>query len=176
MTLAPNTHDLAALFHHAAFNEPGAVITLSTSYAQPVYRYLVCRLGDQAEAERITQKVFEKMLQSIPKHPQEERVLLLQFLAAAHSFLAHSHKRKSGEAAAEPGLLVEDPPKEQPAPDFRQALLTLPEDQREVLTLRFMDELDTPEVAVFLGKDKHVVQQLQARGLRALCKQIGEGA
>jgi len=52
------------------------------------------------------------------------------------------------------------------------ALQQLTEDQRQVLTLRFIEGLSTEEVANVLGKRQGAIRALQMRGLQALAEII----
>src|SRR5262249_1524312 len=49
----------------------------------------------------------------------------------------------------------------------------LPEDQRKVLELRFLEEKSTREVAEVLGRSEGAIKQLQFRGLESLRTRIG---
>ena len=51
-----------------------------------------------------------------------------------------------------------------------ECLEELTEEQREVISLRFIQELSTAEVAEQLGKKETAVRQMQVRGLRTLGK------
>ena len=51
-----------------------------------------------------------------------------------------------------------------------ECLDELTEEQREVISLRFIQELSTAEVAAQLGKKETAIRQLQVRGLRTLSK------
>lgn len=53
------------------------------------------------------------------------------------------------------------------------ALDRLTPDQREVVRLRFISELNTPETAAAVGKSEDAVKKLQARGLVNLRKELG---
>jgi RNA polymerase sigma-70 factor (ECF subfamily) len=55
---------------------------------------------------------------------------------------------------------------------LRLALQRLTEDQRQVLTLRFIEGLSTEEVAQVMGKRQGAIRALQMRGLQALAQII----
>lgn len=52
--------------------------------------------------------------------------------------------------------------------DLQQALGVLPESQREVIVLRHMVGLSTPEIAQTMGKSATAVYSLEARALLSL--------
>lgn len=59
--------------------------------------------------------------------------------------------------------------------DLRHALAKLPPAQREILTMRFLAGLSTPEIAAALGKQPVAIYSLQARALVTLKKQMEDG-
>jgi RNA polymerase sigma-70 factor (ECF subfamily) len=56
----------------------------------------------------------------------------------------------------------------------RGALLDLPRDQREALTLRYLGDLSYEEIAAQLGKSNDAVRQICHRGLVALRRALGD--
>jgi RNA polymerase sigma-70 factor (ECF subfamily) len=54
------------------------------------------------------------------------------------------------------------------------ALQTLTDDQRQVLLLKFIDEMSNEEIARHLGKREGAIRALQMRGLKALSKRLAE--
>jgi RNA polymerase sigma-70 factor (ECF subfamily) len=61
------------------------------------------------------------------------------------------------------------------AEEIRLSLQHLTEDQRQVVTLRFIEGLSTSEIAQVMGKREGAVRALQMRGLQALAEIIGRG-
>lgn len=55
----------------------------------------------------------------------------------------------------------------------RQAMTTLPDRQREVLTLRFVAELSDPDIAAATGLSQAGVRSASSRGLAALRRALG---
>jgi RNA polymerase sigma-70 factor (ECF subfamily) len=53
-------------------------------------------------------------------------------------------------------------------------LRALPDDQREVLALRFVADLSVDTVASIIGRSSGAVKQLQRRGLLALRRSLAE--
>lgn len=58
--------------------------------------------------------------------------------------------------------------------EVRRALATLPDDQREVLELRFAGELSAGEIGEIMGRSPGAVRVLQHRALKALAQALGE--
>ena len=51
---------------------------------------------------------------------------------------------------------------------YLQGIKQLNSDQQEVIVLRFINELTTPEIAEIIGKSEDAIRQLQCRALKAL--------
>lgn len=85
----------------------------------------------------------------------------------------HAVNGDEGEAAAiaangihgDPGEMVEQM-------DLRHALQKLPPAQRDVLALRFLVGLTTPEIAAAMGKQPVAIYSLQARALVTIRKEM----
>jgi RNA polymerase sigma-70 factor (ECF subfamily) len=57
---------------------------------------------------------------------------------------------------------------------IKTALQTLTDDQRQVLLLKFIEEMSNEEIARHLGKREGAIRALQMRGLKALAKRLAE--
>ena len=53
-----------------------------------------------------------------------------------------------------------------------RAVVSLPEDRRQVVLLRFVDGLSTDEIGAVLGRSEGAVRVLQHRALRDLAKRL----
>ena len=62
------------------------------------------------------------------------------------------------------------------ADKIKETIATLPSDQQDVITMKFINELSNKEIAIALDKSEDAVRQLQSRALktiRANTKQYG---
>ena len=57
--------------------------------------------------------------------------------------------------------------------ELAEALSRLTDEQRQVVTLRFLQGCSIAETAAAMGKTEDAVKKLQARGLRALKRALG---
>ena len=73
-------------------------------------------------------------------------------------------------ALASPGSLLE---LKHDIDEIREALLELPEEQREVLVLRFLQDLPHAEVARILNRSEQAARALQYRALRSMQRIMG---
>lgn len=144
-----------------------------------MYRYVYIRLKNKNQAEDITQDIFLKIYRTIGSINPEASPLGY-FYTIARNTLIDFWRKKSIDTVSDDQALMEirDPLptavesanlKEQSVL-VRECLKELTPDQREVVTLRFIDDLSTEEIATQLGKKEPAVRQLQVRGLRTLAK------
>jgi len=54
-----------------------------------------------------------------------------------------------------------------------QAVSSLPNDQRDCVLMRFVQELSIAETAQALGRSEGAIKQLQLRAVRSLAKMLG---
>lgn len=147
-----------------------------------IYRYVYLRLGNQAEAEDLSQEVFVKALEAIGSYKWRNLPFASWLFRIAHNQIVdylrkHTKVREApfddnnmisiGEASpasvAEQGLEIEE---------LIDAVKKLSPAQREVISLRFGAELSIAEVAEALGKSPGTVKALQYNGIVALRKML----
>jgi RNA polymerase sigma-70 factor (ECF subfamily) len=143
---------------------------LYVRYADDVLRYVTGFIRDHHEAEDITQNVFAKLMKAIKKYEQREvpfdawilrvaRNAALDYLRAKRA-LPTEEVRLADNGSAQIGL--------DRGRALREALESLPEDQREVLVLRHIVGLSPVEIAGTLDKTESSVHGLHHRGRRSL--------
>jgi RNA polymerase sigma factor (sigma-70 family) len=151
--------------------------------APPVLRFFARRTHDSARAFDLTAetfaKAFEKRGDFLGSTDEQAAAWLWSI---ARNELARSHRARVIELAALQRLGLERPtPSEEElrevedltaAEDVREhidlALGLLPPDQREVIRLRFVDDLSYLEIARSLGVSYDVVRARASRAVRAL--------
>lgn len=170
-----------------------AIAHLVDRYSHRLYRYLLRLVGDTALAEDLLQdtwlRVMERLDRYNPKHP----FAVWLFVVARNCAIDALRRRARMEQRAEPRQRVEGPPVDviEQLPDGAASLLdrlaeqdlhervlsvfsALPLRYREVLTLRFHQELRIREIAQVLRIPLSTVKTRLDRGL-ALLRQRVEG-
>jgi RNA polymerase sigma-70 factor, ECF subfamily len=161
-------------------SDPDAFDGIYLLFADRVYRYLLARLGDTELAEEITAQVFVRMIEKINLYrlsPKDNVPIFWAWLfRMAHNKMIdvlRAHKR-SQQVALEHALhipvnvsiyAVEE------RLDFEQVLRqlqNLPDPQREVIVLRFAEELSIGETAQVMQRTESAVKALQHRALESL--------
>jgi RNA polymerase sigma-70 factor (ECF subfamily) len=150
--------------------DPEGIHLLYTRYAPDVLRYVRSFVHDHHEAEDITQNVFIKLISVIGKYEPREVPFTAWILRVARN-AALDHMRARRATPCEDVRAQDDERgrlSHERGQDLRQALETLPGEQREVLILRHIVGLSPVEIADVLGKTESSVHGLHHRGRLSL--------
>jgi RNA polymerase sigma-70 factor (ECF subfamily) len=180
--LPSNQPSEAELVQRAVSGDPEAFATLYDRYVEAIYRFVFFRVSEEQTAEDLTSHIFLKAWDNLSSY--QFRGLPFRawlFRIARNSVIDYYRTFKETtplepNAIAEPDLAAEVDSKVErrlQAEEIRLALRQLTEDQRQVLTLRFIEGLSTEEVAKIMGKRQGAIRALQMRGLQALAEIIG---
>jgi len=150
--------------------DPEGLHYLYVRYAEDVLRYVDSFVRDRHEAEDITQNVFAKLITAIGKYQQREVPFDAWILRVARNAALDHLRARRAIPTDEVRLADADPAQAgiDRGQALRQALESLPEDQREVLVLRHIVGLSPVEIAGTLDKTESSVHGLHHRGRRAL--------
>jgi RNA polymerase sigma-70 factor (ECF subfamily) len=141
-----------------------------------VYAYVVTRVRDRSEAEDVTAEVFHQALRNLPKFEWRGVPFAAWLYRIAANAIADRALRLSREQTV-------DAPEQIDENDFEEAehraqvfrlVKELPDDQRRVLEMRFVEEKSIAGIAREIGRSEGAVKQLQFRGLQNLRDRIGE--
>jgi RNA polymerase sigma-70 factor (ECF subfamily) len=150
-------------------------------FHEPIYRYIASRVHRPADAEDLTQHVFVKALEALPRY--EARGIpfggwlfrLARNAVIDHVRTRHDHAELDtvvgfthGDAGPEEIAAVR-----QELDAIGEALTTLTEEQREAITLRFFGGLSAREAAEAMGKQEGTVRGLQFRAIASLRRELG---
>ena len=148
-----------------------AVRFLYLQYADNIYGYVRSIVRDDFEAEDVTQQVFAKLMTAIGKY-QERDVSFSAWIMRVARNVAVDHLRRRRAIPCEevrelePG--AEDDASRSRSMMLRDALASLPEEQREVIVLRHLVGLSPGEIAGRLGRTEPSIHGLHHRGRGAL--------
>ncbi len=146
-----------------------------------VYGYLVHRCGGAALAEELTAESFLAAVDTARAGGGAKISVPWMIGVARHKLV--DHWRRQGREARGVRVLAEDArgvPDEDPwdarldAVRAHQTLETIAPQHRAALTLRYLDDLSVPEVAVELGRTVHATEALLVRA-RASFRRAYEG-
>ena len=170
----------------AAQRDSAAFAQLYDEHLNAIYRYVFYKVGDGLLAEELTAEVFSKAWERIDRF-QWRNLPFQHWLIRIARNVVVDHWRSLRRAASPIDDLREVPSEDAPPDEaisrdleveaLRKALARLPDDQRDVLILRFIEGYSHADTAAALGKSVVAVRQIQVRALRSLQKLlIGQGA
>lgn len=137
-----------------------------------LYKYCYFKVENKQIAEDITQETFLKYFAQNIKVEQNGQMAYL-YTIAKNLCMDHFRKRKGVESGRE-WREEEDAGSEDFADDLekkyvlRQAMKQLEERQREVLFLRYANQITVKETALFMGISRFAVYRLEKTALSAL--------
>ena len=160
-----------AAVERAKEGDDDAIRMLYLRYADNVYGYVCSIVRDEYEAEDVTQHIFAKLLTALPRYEPRVVPFSAWILRVAHN-AAIDHVRARRPVPVE-DVLAADAPDDRDGgrerfADLRLALAALPDEQRDVIVLRFLVGLTPGEVAERMGRSEDAVHGLQHRGRRRL--------
>ena len=170
---------LTRLVADAKTGDGRAFAALYDAYAPKIYRFLLLRVRQPADAEDLLQRVFMNVVQALPRY--QDRGLPFGawiFRIARNVAIDFDRARSSVEALSEDH---EDAEERQPAflvevmasrAAIRAALAILTPDQRDVIVYRFFAGLSPREIGALMGKREGSVRATQFRALAALRRHL----
>ena len=163
------------LLLEAAQADPARFVDIYERHVDRVYAYVSRRAGNRAVAEDITSQVFEQALRTLGRFEWRGVPLAAWLYRIAANALADHWRDRRRDAA--------DPPPDVPGAgeldeiDRRLALNRqierLPDLQRQVIQMRFVEEKSIRDVAAALERSEGAIKQLQLRALENLRKSMG---
>ncbi|HET9614287.1 MAG TPA: sigma-70 family RNA polymerase sigma factor [Candidatus Limnocylindrales bacterium] len=169
------------LVAEARDGDPWAFGLIFDHYHDSIYRYIASRVHRPSDAEDLTQHVFVKALEALPRY--EARGVPFGgwlFRLARNAVIDHIRTRhEHAELDALTGWAHGDAGPDEIAVVRQEldavgaALARLTEEQREAISLRFFGGLSAREAAEAMGKQEGTVRGLQFRAIAALRRQLG---
>jgi RNA polymerase sigma-70 factor, ECF subfamily len=168
------------LLVEAAQKDPARFADLYELNFERVYAYAVRRLENRAEAEDLTSEVFHQALANL-KRFEWRGIPFCAWLFRIAANLISDRWQRSGREVVDDSQIesaqvspVEIEEVERRATLFR-LVNTLPDEQRRVVLLRFVEQKSIKDVAREVRKTEGAVKQLQFRALSNLRARL-EGA
>ena len=151
------------------------------AYAVPIHRFIASRVNSPSDAEDLTQLVFVKALEALPRYEARgipfggwlfrlaRNAIIDQIRTRRdHLSLVAAVTRETDDAGPEAkAALREDLDR------VARAMTELTDDQREVIALRFFAGLSVLEAAVAMGRQEGTIRGLQFRAIASLRRSLG---
>ena len=160
-----------------------ALEALYTRYARPVFSLAMRILGDTADAEEVTQDVFERVWRHAPTFDSERGRFGTWLMSMTHHVAIDKVRKRQrrpqtihGEAAERVALVLPDTGadvsestlRNLEAQQVRRALHSLPPSQQQAIELAYFGGLSHLEIAAALGDPLGTVKARIRRGMERL--------
>ncbi len=158
----------------AKVGDQDAIRFLYLRYADNVYGYVCSIVRDEHEAEDVTQAIFAKLLTALERYEPRSVPFSAWILRIAHNAsIDHMRARRAVpcEEVRSPELEDIDISRER-GRDLQAALAKLPDEQRDVIVMRFVLGLSPREIAERIGRSEDAVHGLQHRGRTTLRREL----
>jgi RNA polymerase sigma-70 factor (ECF subfamily) len=176
LTVAETEDDV--LIRSAASGDREAFGQIYQRYSQRVFRHASFLTGDTELAEDITAQVFLKALEAIPRYESRGVPFVAWLLRITGNMVINHRKSHKNDGHAQlPESLETDDAHTSPencaelkldGQRVWREVRKLPCDQRQVITMRFIDDLSYLDIANALGKTIGAVRVIQFRALANL--------
>ena len=176
----PSPSEIKGLVKQAAGGNFQAFGNLYSFYLGRIYRYIYYQVKDKMTAEDITEEVFVKAWKVIRTCRGREDTFQAWLYRIARNHLADclrdagrvtSLEKDGSIDIADPCERIESSVEYQ---ELIKAITGLPETQRQVVILKFVEGLDNRETSKVLGKSEGAVRIAQMRALESLRNKLGE--
>ncbi|MBN1191977.1 MAG: sigma-70 family RNA polymerase sigma factor [Dehalococcoidales bacterium] len=141
-----------------------------------IYRYVFNQIGNTMQAEDVTEEVFIKAFKAIRSCRGKEQTFIPWLYRIAHNYLIDTYRKGHKEILVEQIELTSDiDPEKELENKFEhmailEAIKSLPEMQKQVILLKYMDDNNNEAIGHILGKRQGAVRALQMRALERLRK------
>jgi RNA polymerase sigma-70 factor (ECF subfamily) len=149
---------------------------LYVRYADSLFGYVRSIVGDEHDAEDVTQQVFAKLMTAIGSYEERSMPFSAWLIRIAHN-AAIDHRRVRRPIPVEqvhgPHIAADRTGQDRVA-DLCDAFRTLPDEQRDVAVMRYLLGMSAGEIAHRLGRTESSVNGLHHRARLALKRELVE--
>jgi RNA polymerase sigma-70 factor (ECF subfamily) len=151
-------------------------------YLEPIYRYVYHHVRESKTAEDITQEVFIKAWKAIKSCRGKEKTFKSWLYRIAHNHTIDYFRCRKYESSidgqdfmeeSEPlDASLDETGEDNEASRVLSEVASLPDSQRQLVILKFIEGLDNREVSRIMGKSLGAIRVLQVRALAGLRKRM----
>lgn len=178
-----NTSREEELVVRAVQGDARAFGALYSLYYDAVYRYVYFRTGNVIVAEDLTENVFLKAWRAIGSSARGRLRFSSWLYRIARNVVVDHYRTRRDDVRVGTGhlRLAEEEHlgpealtlRREEVKELQRAIARLPEEQQQVIVLRFIEGLTHAEVSEILGKTEEACRVIQYRGLKVLSRLLG---
>jgi len=175
------------LIERAVAGDANAFGELYSRHLDPIYRYIFFRVGEQEDAEDLTETVFLKAWEALPGYKDFGNPFSSWLYRIAHNMVVDFHRKikplpnrsdanlpdeQEDESSNTLRIVIEA----EQLVELGKAIAQLTAEQQQVIILRFIEGMSHAEIANIIGKNEGTCRMIQHRALVALNKLLGDNA
>jgi RNA polymerase sigma-70 factor (ECF subfamily) len=165
--------DEATLVQRAVGHDPEAFGRLYDIHLDRVYRHIYYRVGNEQDAEDLTQQVFLKAWQAIDGYKKKASPFVAWLMTISHNLVVDFYRTRKDRAYIEAEILADGPASNPEGAAeasleqerLRRAILQLGGDEEQVVLLRFIEGFEFREIASVLQKKEGNIRVILHRAL-----------
>lgn len=177
------TKELQQLMQRAKAGDDQAFALLYENFYTPIFRYVLHKISDRDEAEDLTQTVFMKAFAARSNFADKHQSPIAYFYTIARNLVTDTYRKKDRQPVLVDSAKDEDfwdrIPDEELDPlaktvrderhlATKSLLDVLKPEHRQIIEMKFLQDLSNTEIAAKTGKTEANIRQIQVRSLRKL--------
>jgi RNA polymerase sigma-70 factor (ECF subfamily) len=174
-------HDVELNIDSAIRGDPEAFGRLYDIYVDRIYRHIYYRTNNVEDARDLTQEVFMKAWQALPKYKRTKTPFLGWLFTISHNRVIDYYRTRKDYTYLDDIFFLKD---REGTPDqlaeskftqqaIRRVILQLPEVQQQVVLMSFIEGLEYSEIAAVLGKTEGNIRVIVHRALKTMKEMLG---
>ena len=141
-----------------------------------VYGFIARRVRNRQEAQDLTSQVFERALRNLHRFEWRGTPFAAWLYRMASNAIAdHYHAKARELPRQDPEITTDEMEHAERRAILSRCLERLPQEQRHVVVMRFLEERSIRDIATQLGKSEGAIKQLQWRALQKLRAEMNHG-
>lgn len=169
-------HEVESLVEQAGNGDTEAFGRIYDIYADRIYRHIYYRTGNVEDAQDLTQEVFAKAWQVLPKYKKTGTPFLGWLFTISHNRIIDYYRTKKNHdyldneiEISAGGISPEEYTESRMSQhEIRRAILQLPEDQQQAIIMTFIEGYGYKETAAALNKSEGNIRVMVHRALKKM--------
>lgn len=153
---------------------------LYSIYLDRIYRYVFYQVHNKVTAEDLTEEIFIKAWRGIGKYRWKGQPFSAWLYRIAHNHVidyfrtSRQHQPLDREIPADGDQPQQELETKQIQQSLLRAISSLPQQQKQVIILKFIEDLDNRAIERIMGKSQGAIRVMQMRALAALRQILNE--
>ena len=153
---------------------------LYSIYLDRIYRYVFYQVHNKVTAEDLTEEIFIKAWRGIGKYKWKGQPFSAWLYRIAHNHVidyfrtSRQHQPLDREIPADGDQPQQELETKQIQQSLLRAISSLPQQQKQVIILKFIEDLDNRAIEHIMGKSQGAIRVMQMRALAALRQILNE--